>query len=206
MSYKFLFLFALLFGLSHCPALITADPHVSRLHLTHKISKVSGEPLVQNACRGVGDYESECILKLQSAPPHQKADGNGLAFFTLRFVEDHAANLSDAIKKTGTNPDLYPLLQSAISDCLVQYNPLDDLVENAINAVLANAYSDAIQFIEAAISNTEECDSELKTSYLEEKAEGKQGEEVQFAARDLKENNMFLKNMLSAALNIVKAN
>ncbi|KAI3449456.1 hypothetical protein Pfo_006121 [Paulownia fortunei] len=207
MLYKLFFLLALLFGLSLSAAPITALRPLLRLQLrhSHKISKLSGDPLIQTACRGVGDYESECISTLQSAPPHQKADVNGLAFFTLRFVEDHAVNLTVDIKKFAANPDLAPLLQSALSDCMDQYNPLDDLIEDAINAVLANAYSDAQKFIEAAISDIEVCDSQLKASNLEEKAENKTGEDFQLA-KNLKEYNDFLQNILSAALNVLRAN
>ncbi|GER24719.1 plant invertase/pectin methylesterase inhibitor, partial [Striga asiatica] len=130
----------------------------------------------------IGGFEKECISTMQSATPHQKADANGLAFFTLKFVEeeDQAVNLTADIKKV-TLSDVSPLLQSALSDCLDQYNPLDDLIEDAINAVLGNAYVDAKKFIEAAMSDIDVCDSQLKASNVEEKAENKNGDEVQLS-------------------------
>ncbi|KAL6505041.1 hypothetical protein OROGR_024858 [Orobanche gracilis] len=197
---------------------ISADRPLLRLQIRNdnkaKASTPTGDPLIQTACRGVGDFESECISTLRSAPPHQKADANGLAFFILslrqyhltfpRFVEDHAVNLTVDIKKV-TVSDLSPLLQSALSDCLDQYNPLDDLIEDAINAVLENLYADAQKFVEAAMTDINVCDSQLNASNLEEKAENKTGDDVQLA-KNLKEYNVFLKNILSATLNILRAN
>ncbi|KAL6564167.1 hypothetical protein OROMI_015617 [Orobanche minor] len=206
MSCRFVLSTVLLLALSLSAEQIAADRPLLRLQLRNdnKASTLSGDPLIQTACRGVGDFESECISTLQSAPPHQKADANGLAFFTLRFVEDHAVNLTVDIKKV-TVSDLSPLLQSALSDCLDQYNPLDDLIEDAINAVLANVYADAQKFVEAAITDINVCDSQLKASNLDEKTENKAGDDVQLA-KNLKEYNVFLKNILSAALNILRAN
>ncbi|CAA0828222.1 Unknown protein [Striga hermonthica] len=173
-----IFLSAVVVGFSLAGA--TASLPLLRLQLSfgNQLAVVSGDPLIQTACHGVGGFEKECISTLQSAPPHQKADANGLAFFTLKFVEDQAVNLTAGIKKV-TLSDVSPLLQSALSDCLDQYNPLDDLIEDAINAVLGNAYADAKKFIEAAMSDIDVCDSQLKASNVEEKVENKNGDEVQ---------------------------
>ncbi|GFQ04117.1 hypothetical protein PHJA_002555600 [Phtheirospermum japonicum] len=200
---RLFFLSAVLLGLSLSAS---AEQPLLRLKLRYgnKVSTLSGDPLIETACRGVGEFESECIATLQSAPSHQKADANGLSFFTLRFVMDHAVNLTVDIKKLKVS-DLSPLLQSALNDCLDQYNPLDDLIEDAINAVLANSYADAQKFIDAAMTDINVCDSSLKASNMEEKLENKTGDDVQLA-KNLKEYNVFLKNILSAASNILKAN
>ncbi|KAL7151155.1 hypothetical protein ABFS83_04G012600 [Erythranthe nasuta] len=207
MSCKLFFLSALLLGLGLIAAPTTAGrPSLHlQLHRIQKISKLSGDPLVKAACAGTAEFEPECVSTLQSAPPHQRADGDGLAFFALRFVEDHAVNITTDIKKFLAVPDLAPLLQSALSDCMDQYNPLDDLIEDAINAILAKAYSDAEQFIDAAITDINQCDAQLKAHNSEEKAENKTGEDVQLA-KNLTEFNLFLKKMLSAAMNILKSN
>ncbi|PIN04427.1 hypothetical protein CDL12_23037 [Handroanthus impetiginosus] len=200
---KLFFLLALLFGLGLSSAAAAVPLPRLQLRRNHKITELSNDPLIKAACRGVGDHESECISTLQSAPQHQKADADGLAFFTLRYVEDHAVNLTVDIKKIIQGPDVAPLLQSALSDCMDQYNPLDDLIEDAINALLAKAYSDAKKFVDAAISNIDECDKEFKASNLQEKAENKTGDNDVYV-NFMKEYNVFLKNMLSAALSILK--
>ncbi|KAL3644752.1 hypothetical protein CASFOL_009932 [Castilleja foliolosa] len=200
---KLFFLSAVLLGLSLSAS---AEQPLPRLKLRYgnKVSTLSGEPLIETACRGVGEFESECISTLQSAPSDQKANANGLTFFTLRFVMDHAVNLTVDIKKLQIS-ELSPLLQSALNDCLDQYNPLDDLIEDATNSVLTNSYSEARKFIDAAMTDIDECDSSLKASNMEEKLENKTGDDVQLA-KNLKEYNVFLKNILSAASNILKAN
>lgn len=125
--------------------------------------------------------------------------------FWSRFVEDHAVNLTVDIQKYISDPDLAPLFQSALSDCLDQYNPLDDLIEDAINAVLAKDYGGAKKFVEAAVTNINSCDAEFKANDVQEEVEKKAGEDVQLA-KNLKEYNLFLKKMLSASLNILNAN
>ncbi|KZV51216.1 Pectinesterase inhibitor [Dorcoceras hygrometricum] len=173
-------------------------PHISHIQRTSDVQDTS---LIQKACHGVGDSESDCLSTLESAAPHQKNDPNGLAFFTLRFVEDHAANLSFRIKKFAVTPDLPPALQSTLSDCMDQYNPVDDLIEDAINAVLANVYSDAEKFIDAAIANIMACDTQIKSIHFDENS----GEESTGMAKDLSESNGFSKKMLFAAFNILRS-
>ncbi|KAL3648065.1 hypothetical protein CASFOL_009033 [Castilleja foliolosa] len=200
---RLFFVSAILLGLSLSASADQPLPHL-KLRYGNKVSTLSGEPLIETACRGVGEFESECISTLQSAPSHQKADANGLTFFTLRFVMDHAVNLTVDIKKLKIS-ELSPLLQSALNDCLDQYNPLDDLIEDATNSVVANSYAEAQKFIDVAMTDINVCDSSLQASNMEEKLEGKTGDDVQLA-KNLKEYNVFLKNILSAASNILKAN
>ncbi|CAA0828224.1 Unknown protein [Striga hermonthica] len=90
-------------------------------------------------------------------------------------------------------------IRSPLSDCLDQYNPLDDLIEDAINTVLGNAYADANKFIEAAMSDINVCDSQLKASNVEEKAENKNGDEVQLS-KNLKEYKSSLKKHVIGCL------
>lgn len=92
MFYRLFLLSALLFGLS-LPA-ATAGRTGLQLHIRRgqKISELSGEPLITAACGGTAEFESECVSTLQSAPPHQKADSNGLAFFTLKYNSITVAN------------------------------------------------------------------------------------------------------------------
>ncbi|XP_073136431.1 uncharacterized protein [Henckelia pumila] len=164
-------------------------PHIINIQRTSDVQETS---LIQKACHGVGDYESDCLSTLQSSAPHQKNDPNGLAFFTLRFVEDRAANLSYRIKAFAATPDLPPSLQSALSDCMDQYNPVDDLIEDAINAVLANVYTDAEKFMDAVMANIAACDSQIKSIIFDG------------MAKDVSATNAFFRNMLSAAFNILR--
>ncbi|XP_075508153.1 uncharacterized protein LOC142545049 [Primulina tabacum] len=173
-------------------------PHISHIQRTSGLQETT---LIQKACHGLGDYESDCLSTLQSSAPHQKNDPNGLAFFILRFVEDRAANLSFKIKKFAATPYLPPTLQSALSECMDQYNPVDDLIEDAINAVLANVYSDAEKFMDAAIANIASCDSQIKSFHSDD---DKSGEEHVRIAKDVSESNAFFSNMLFAAFNILR--
>ncbi|XP_057790412.1 uncharacterized protein LOC131007283 [Salvia miltiorrhiza] len=193
---KSVFLLALLFGL-----VAAARP---QFHHGQKISKLSGDALIQAACDGVslGGDESECVSTLKSATPDQKADANALALFTLRFVENHAENITTAIKKISAVPDVGPFLQSALTDCMEQYNSLDDLIEDANDAVSSHSYPDAQKFIMAGFSSVELCDSQLKASNFEEKAENKTGEDV-VMARDLTKYVLLHKKLLAATLNIL---
>ncbi|KAL0435908.1 UNVERIFIED_CONTAM: hypothetical protein Sradi_0298700 [Sesamum radiatum] len=205
-SFKLFFLSALLFALCHSTAAKPQPPKLRlHLHLTQKISKQSGNPLIETACRGVGSHESECVATLRSAPPHQQAAASELAFFTLRYVEDHAVNVTSKIKTiVGNFSDLAPLLQAALSDCLDQYNPLDDLIEDAMNMLLGKSYEEAKKFLSAAITNIDMCDAQLKASNAEEKAEKKSEIEIEWS-QDLKDYNDFLRSLLTAAQNILKA-
>lgn len=82
---KLVFLLVLLFGLVGA-----ARP---QFHHGQKISKLSGDALIQAACRGVDD-EPECISTLQSAKPDQKADAIALALFTLRYQLEFPISLN----------------------------------------------------------------------------------------------------------------
>lgn len=77
---RLVLLLTILFSVS---AAVRPQPHHQLRH-GQKISKLSGDALIQAACNGVGDDESECISTLQSAAPDQKADANALALFTLK--------------------------------------------------------------------------------------------------------------------------
>lgn len=196
MLYKLVFVLALLFG--------AAVDAVRPQQLRHgvKISQLSGDALIESAC---GGGESECISTLQSAPADQKADANGLAFFTLRFVENHAENITSGIKKISAIPDVAPMLQSALTDCMDQYNSLDDLIEDAILAVESHTYPEALKFISAGLTGIDLCDSQLKTSNFEERAENKTGHDFQMAT-DLTKYNLLHKKLLAAAQNILTHN
>ncbi|EPS67066.1 pectinesterase [Genlisea aurea] len=111
-----------------------------------------------------------------------------------RYVEDHAVNVTTDIQKAAAIPNLTPMFQAALTDCLDQYTPLGDLIEDAINSVLANAYTDAKTFIDGVISNIDVCDTKLAFSSK------KTGQDVQLAS-NLNEYNNFLKALLSAANN-----
>ncbi|EPS62398.1 hypothetical protein M569_12395 [Genlisea aurea] len=198
-------LFLVLIGVCAAAVAVAADEqHLLRLSFrpasSNQASK-SAEPLVLSACRGVGKFESECISTLQSASKSQKTDANGLAFFALKYVEDHAANLTMDIAKAGTIPNLDPMFQAALSECMDQYTPLGDLIEDAINAVLANAYGDAKTFIDATISNIDVCDTKLRSS---SNSHGKTAPDVQLAA-NMNGYNCFLKSLLSAANNVINS-
>ncbi|KAL2239001.1 UNVERIFIED_CONTAM: hypothetical protein Sindi_1091800 [Sesamum indicum] len=206
MSCNLFFLSVLLFTLSHSTTAKLQPPKLRlQLHLTHKISKQSGNPLIETACRGVGSHEPQCFDTLRSAPPHQQAAASELAFFTLRYVEDHAVNVTSKIKTIiGNFSELAPSLQAALSDCLDQYNPLDDLIEDAINELLGKSYEEAKKFLRAAITSIDVCDTQLKASNDEEKAEKKSEIEIEWS-QDLRDYNDYLKGLLTAAQNILKA-
>ncbi|KAK4418114.1 hypothetical protein Salat_2224100 [Sesamum alatum] len=208
MSCKVFFLSAaLLFALISRSTTAKVQPPKLRLnlHFTQKIAKQSGTPLIDTACRGVGAHEKECFDTLRSAPPHQQADAGELAFFALKYVEDHAVNVTTIIKTiVGNFSDLAPMLQASLSECLDQYNPLDDLIEDAINELLAKSYEETKKFLMAAMTNIEVCDSQLKGSTAEEKAEKKSQLEIEWS-QDLSNYNDYLKNLLAAAMNILQS-
>ncbi|KAL2510530.1 Pectinesterase inhibitor [Abeliophyllum distichum] len=190
---KFFIPLALLFCLSLHSALISA--HYGGL--SPSSSPRSGSALIQKACQGI----SKCISTLESAPENQKADANGLIFFSLKFAEDQAANFSGVIKVLNTNPDLVPMVQSSLSDCIDHYSPVGDLIEDAINAVFAGVYSDAIKFLEAAVGDVDTCGS-----LLQSRIGDKSDSQVHFELPDdVLSLNYSLKITLSAALNLLKA-
>ncbi|KAG8389511.1 hypothetical protein BUALT_Bualt02G0237000 [Buddleja alternifolia] len=198
MSSKVIFLLALL-----C---VSLSPAPAAAHRPRFLAGVTGDALVQKACRGVGKYEPECLKILRATDKLDKGDSMDLAFFTLRYVESHAYNLTVEIKKAAAEPDLGPMFQSALAECMEQYIPLDDLVEDGINAMLAEANSDSRDFIDAAITSMDICDGQLQSSYEEEKAdkETKSDSSPDFQiAEALKQHNEFLRAMLKAALNII---
>ncbi|XP_047969841.1 pectinesterase inhibitor 1-like [Salvia hispanica] len=191
---KSFLLLALLFGLVGA-----ARPHVRH---GQKLSKLTGDALVEAACHGVGGNEADCISTLQSATPVQKAEPNALAFFTLKFVENHAENITDSIQKLNADSDVDPQLQSALTDCMDQYESIDDLIEDANDGVGTRNYPDAQKFITAALSGAELCSSQLKNSNFEEKKDCEDAETVDMA-RDLTKYVVLHKQLLSAALNIL---
>ena len=202
---KLVFLLAILFGLSAVSiAAVRSHPP---LHLRHglKISKLSGEPLIKAACQGIGDNETACITTLQSAPPDQQVDATNLALYALRYVENHAETIIAGIKNFSTVPDVAPMLQSALTDCTEQYTSIDDLIETAQDAVVANNSDDAQKFIIAAVASIDVCDNQLQASEAEEKAENRQGEGAESVdmEKGLKKYNLFHRNLLLAVLNIL---
>lgn len=83
-----------------------------------------------------------------------------------------------------------------------QYNSLDDLIEDANEAVSSHSYPDAQKYIRAGLSGVQLCNSQLKASKFEEKAENKTGQDVRMA-RDLTKYVLLHQKLLSAALNIL---
>ncbi|KAL1553029.1 hypothetical protein AAHA92_13756 [Salvia divinorum] len=185
-------------------ALLLGLVGAARPHIRHgqRISKLSGDALVEAACHGGGGDEADCVSTLKSASPNQKAEANALAYFALRFVENHAENITDSIQKLNAVPDFDPLLQSALTDCMDQYESLDDMIEDANDAVASRSYPDAQKFIIAALSSVELCSSQLKASNFEGNTDNNNAQNVRMA-RDLTKYVVLHKKLLSAALNIL---
>lgn len=125
-----------------------------------------------------------------------------LISWVCRYVENHAETIVAGIKNFSTVPDVAPLLQSALTDCTEQYTSIDDLIETATDAVLGKKYADAEQFIIAAVSSIDLCDSQLKVSTAGEKAENREGESVDME-KGLKKYNLLHRNLLLAVLNLL---
>lgn len=122
--------------------------------------------------------------------------------YACRFVENHAENITAGIKKINAMPDVAPLLQSALTDCMDQYNSLDDLIEDASIAAEAKNYPDAQKFVMASLNGLDLCDSHLKSSDFEEKVEKKTGQDFEMAT-GLYKYTLLHKKLLYAALNIL---
>ncbi|CAA3013698.1 pectinesterase inhibitor-like [Olea europaea subsp. europaea] len=190
---KFFIPLALLFCLGFHFTVISAKVGA----LPPSSSSLSGSALIRKACQGV----NECVSILESAPENQKADANGLIFFALRFAEDQSANFTQSIVLLTAQPDQAPMVQSSLTDCIDQLNPVGDLIEDAINAVFAGVYRDAIKFLEAAFGDVDTCSTLLKNRIAD-----KSDPEVHV---ELPDNVLALSSSLnitlSAALNLLKA-
>ncbi|KAL2454438.1 PMEI domain-containing protein [Abeliophyllum distichum] len=98
-------------------------------------------------------------------------------------------------------PDLVHMVQSSLSDCTDQYNSVGDLIEDAINAIFASVYSNAIKFLEATIGDIDTCGSLLKSRIV-----NKSDLHVHFELTiEVLTLNDSLKITVSAALNFLKA-
>ncbi|KAL2543161.1 Plant invertase/pectin methylesterase inhibitor [Abeliophyllum distichum] len=74
---------------------------------------------------------------------------------------------SFALIQKANAPDLVPMVQFSLSDCIDQYNSVEDLIEDAINAIFAGVYNDAIKFLEAAVGDVDTCSSLLKSRIVD---------------------------------------
>ncbi|XP_051118753.1 uncharacterized protein LOC127242985 [Andrographis paniculata] len=169
-----------------------------------KESNPSTDRLIEMACAD----DSNCISIVETAPESEKSNATALTFFILRYVEDQAVNVSKRVRAAKVS-SLPPMLQSAVAECREQYNSVDDLIDDVVDAMESNSRSDAVEITKAAIGNIDQCHSHLVANNDEERAEDKSDdddkEDVQWSA-DLAKSNLLLKKLLGAALNILKKN
>lgn len=123
-------------------------------------------PNLAKAC----NKKIECITWIQSDRTQadldslQKADLKTIAFLALKKVEQEATNVSITVRmKLLTNSNqLSSDTQQALSDCNDHFIPAIELIDDAVDAVVNDAFTDAINYYTTAITDFEVCYPRLK--------------------------------------------
>ncbi|MGS7457635.1 hypothetical protein, partial [Mycobacterium tuberculosis] len=58
-----------------------------------------------------------------------------------------------------------PAVQEALHDCKGKYIDVDDLIEDAIDEIVSEKYTEVLKFAEAALDEIEACDAEVKDQH-----------------------------------------
>ncbi|KAM3357072.1 hypothetical protein P3S68_023786 [Capsicum galapagoense] len=123
-------------------------------------------PNVAKACNN----NNECISWLQADRSKddldslQKADLKTIGFLALKKIEQEATNVSTVVRMKLLNDSdkLSPDTQQALSDCNDHFIPAIELINDAVDATVNNAFEDAINYYTIAITDFEVCYPRLK--------------------------------------------
>ncbi|GAA0183392.1 hypothetical protein LIER_30811 [Lithospermum erythrorhizon] len=157
----FFFLLSLFICLTLQPRLISSKAvYISETALNNP-------ELVKQACDQAGD-KNFCINLLSS----DKADGpkrnlKDIAFIALKIVEKNATETAMYIKTISNDDKIEPVVHEALHDCKGNYINVDDLIEDAIDELVSETYTEVVKFAKAALDDIIACDSEVKDQHQE---------------------------------------
>ena len=122
----------------------------------------SGVNLIEKVCQQ-SDKKDLCISSLKSIPDGPKSkDLTGLELVAIKVASEHAQDTWGKINKLLNDSTLEPTVQQNLADCSDQYLDAVEQLEASIAALLANAYSDVRDWVEAAISDASLCEKAMQ--------------------------------------------
>lgn len=123
-------------------------------------------PNLAKACNN----NNECISWIQTDRSQadldslQKADLKTIGFLALKKIEQEATNVSITVRMKLLNNDdkLSSDTQQALSDCNDHFIPAIELIDDAVDSTVNDAFKDAINYYTTAITDFEVCYPRLK--------------------------------------------
>ncbi|KAM7276746.1 hypothetical protein ACFE04_018612 [Oxalis oulophora] len=122
----------------------------------------TGEQLVLKLCSLTNNTQL-CLSSFDTVQfDIQNANATGITLFSLKLASKNASAISMLIKTVLIDQTLEPSIQQALEDCSDYYVDAVDLINDAVVALLANAYRDVQTWVLAAVIDVNVCQDALK--------------------------------------------